>query len=62
MTVKELIRTLKRFPKTASVKITDADPTVRAQVNELNEWTVIIDANKNISEIGEKNPCINRKN
>lgn len=62
MNIKELIRTLKRFPKTANVKILDADPTVRAQVNELNEWTVIIEANKNINEIGEKNSCINTKN
>lgn len=63
MNIKDLIRTLKRFPKTAQVKLCgDQNPTVRAQVNELDEWTVIIDIAEKINEDSEKNPCINTNN
>lgn len=43
MTLKELIKILKRFPNAAQVIINDdAEPTVAAQVNETGAWKVKI--------------------
>ena len=45
MTAKELIKILKRFPKTATVRIAehlDDDIAVAAQVNEKGQWSIIV--------------------
>lgn len=54
MKLKALKTILKRFPKNADVKINEVDFTIRAQQNELNEWTVIFDPIEKISENSEK--------
>lgn len=55
MKLKALKTILKRFPKHADVKImNEVDFTIRAQQNELNEWTVIFDPVRKISENSEK--------
>lgn len=55
MKLKALKTILKRFPKHADVKImNEVDFTIRAQQNELNEWTVIFDPIQKISENSEK--------
>ena len=55
MKLKTLKTILKRFPKNADVKImNEVDFTIRAQQNELNEWTVIFDPIKKINENSEK--------
>ena len=45
MTAKELIKILKRFPKTATVRIAehlDDDVAIAAQVNEQGQWSIIV--------------------
>ena len=37
MTRKDLIKIVKRFPKTAQVKLNGNEPTIRAQVDERNK-------------------------
>ena len=45
MTVKELIKILRRFPKAANVIVNEAtEITIGAQVNQDNDWTVIINS------------------
>lgn len=44
MKLKALKTILKRFPKHADVKImNEVDFTIRAQQNELNQWTIIFE-------------------
>lgn len=45
MTAKELIKILKRFPKTAIVRVAEHlndDVAIAAQVNEKDQWSIII--------------------
>lgn len=61
MTRKDLIKIVKRFPKTAQVKLNGNEPTIRAQVDEQGNWSIIIE-NKKVNEIGENNSCQNENN
>ena len=57
MTAKELIKILKRFPKTATVRIAehlDDDVAVAAQVNEKGQWSIIVRVSPR-PEVNEKN-------
>lgn len=68
MTRKELIKILKRFPKTAKVVMLNHDePTIRAQVDDGGNWTIIIEMIKNIEdkkviENSQNNSCQNENN
>lgn len=45
MTAKELIKILRRFPKTATVRVAehlDDDVAIAAQVNEKGQWSIIV--------------------
>lgn len=57
MTAKELIKILKRFPKTSTVRIAehlDDDVAVAAQVNEQGQWSIIVRVAPR-PEVNEKN-------
>lgn len=64
MTRKDLIKIVKRFPKTAQVKLNGNEPTIRAQVDEQGNWSIIIEnkEDKKINEISENNSCQNENN
>lgn len=68
MTRKELIKILKRFPKTAKVvMLNDDEPTIRAQVDDGGNWTIIIEMIKSIEdkkviENSQNNSCQNENN
>ncbi len=61
MTRKDLIKIVKRFPKTAQVKLNGNEPTIRAQVDEKGNWSIIIE-NKKVNEISENNSCQSENN
>lgn len=64
MTTQELIRILKRFPKTATVCINTTEAakssqniSIQAQCNQDAEWSIILSVDKNIIEKDEKTSC-----
>lgn len=62
MTRKELIKILKRFPKTAKVvMLNHGEPTIRAQVDDGGNWTIIME-DKKVIENSQNNSCQNENN
>lgn len=66
MTAQELIKILKRFPKTATIHLAASDDKavschqeikVRAQCDQDAEWIIVLSINKNIAEKDEKISC-----
>lgn len=61
MTAQELIKILKRFPKTATIHLAalpcHQELEVRAQCDQDAEWTIILSIKENIAEKDEKISC-----
>lgn len=65
MTRKELVKILKRFPKMAKVvMLNHGEPTIRAQVDDGGNWTIIIETieDKKVIENSQNNSCQNENN
>lgn len=63
MTNKELIKILRRFPKSSIIKINSSSQIeITAQRNQLNEWTLRLAVNEKLIDENEKSSCKSQNN